>query len=90
MQEPREVTVSMNNRFLTIEFPIDDANLMANVFHGLTQYIKEGFGIKLRHSYMTFSGSQQIETKVISKPEEMTEWMREAEGLISVLLKRPL
>ena len=90
MQQPQDVMISMNDRFLTIELPIDDANLMSNVFHGLTQYVKEGFGIKLRHSYKTFSGSQQIETKVISKPEDMAEWMKEAERLISALVKRPL
>jgi len=90
MQEPQDVTVSMNDRFLTIELPIDDDNLTANVFRGLTQYVKEGFGMRLRHSYRTFSGSQQIETKVISKPEEMVEWIKDAQSLISALLKRPL
>lgn len=90
MQEPQDVTVSMNDRFLTIELPINDDNPMANVFLGLTQYVKEGFGIKLRHSYRTFSGSLQIVTKVISKPEDMAEWMKEAASLISIFLKRPL
>ena len=90
MQEPQDVTVSMIDRFLTIELPIDDADLIADVFYGLTRYVEGGFGIKLRHSYRTFSGSQQIETKVISKPEDMAEWMKEAESLISALLKRPL
>lgn len=89
MQEPQDVTVSMNDRFLTIELPIDDDSLTASVFHGLMQYVKKGFGIKLRHSYRTFSGSQQIATKVISKPEDMAEWMKEAASLISALLKRP-
>ena len=90
MQEPQDVTVSMNDRFLALELPIDDDNLISNVFLGLTQYVKEGFGIRLRHSYRTFSGSRQIETKVISKPEEMAEWMKETASLISALLKRPL
>jgi hypothetical protein len=74
MHEPQDVTVSMNDRFLTIEVPIDDGNFMANILHKLTQYVKEGFGIKLMHSDRTFSGSQQLVTKVISKPEEMGEW----------------
>ena len=90
MQQPQDVTVSINDRFLTIELPINDSNLMFDVFHGLTQYVKQGFAIKLRHSYRTFSGSQQIETKVISKPEDMDEWMKEAERLISALVKQPL
>ena len=90
MQEPQDVTVSMNDRFLTIGLPIDDDHLIASVFLGLMKYVKKGFGIKLKYSYRTFSGSQQIETKVISKPEDMAEWMKEAESLISALLKRPL
>ena len=90
MQQAQDVTVSINDRFLTIELPINDSNLISDVFHGLTQYVKQGFGIKLRHSYRTFSGSQQIETKVISKPEDMDEWMKEAERLISALVKQPL
>jgi hypothetical protein len=76
MHEPQDVTVSMNDRFLTVEVQIDDGNLMANIFHGLTQYVKEGFGIKLAHSDRTFSGSQQLVTKVISKQEEMGDRTR--------------
>jgi hypothetical protein len=76
MHEPQDVTVSMNDRFLTVEVQIDDGNLMANIFHGLTQYVKEGFGIKLTHSDRTFSGSQQLVTKVISKQEEMGDRTR--------------
>ena len=76
MHEPQDVTVSMNDRFLTVEVQIDDGNLMANIFHGLTQYVKEGFGIKLAHSDRTFSGSQQLVTKVIAKPEEMGDRTR--------------
>jgi cell division protein ZapA (FtsZ GTPase activity inhibitor) len=54
MHEPQDVTVSINDRLLTIEVPIDDGNLMANIFHKLTQYVKEGFETKLMHSDRTF------------------------------------
>ena len=88
MDELTEVTVSMNDRFFTIDLPIEDEKLIASVFLGLGQYVKKGFPLKVRQSYLTFSGSEEIVTKVISKTQQMAEWAEETKGLISGIRKR--
>jgi hypothetical protein len=88
MDELRAVTVSMNDRFFTIDLPIEDERLIASVFLGLGQYVKKGFPIKVRQSYLTFSGSEEIVTKIISKTQQMAEWAEETRGLISAIRKR--
>jgi hypothetical protein len=88
MEEPREVTTSINERFFTIDLPIEDEHLIASVLLGLGQYVKRGFPIKVKQSYMTFSGSQEISTILISSPKQIADWGKETKGLISALLKR--
>ena len=88
MDELKVVTVSMNDRFFTIDLPIEDEKLIGSVFLGLAQYVKEGSAIKVRQSYLTFSGSEEIVTKVISKTQQMAEWAEETKGLISAIRKR--
>ena len=88
MDELKVVTVSMNDRFFTIDLPIEDEKLIESVFLGLAQYVKEGSAIKVRQSYVTFSGSEEIVTKVISKTQQMAEWVKETKGLISGIRKR--
>jgi hypothetical protein len=88
MEEPKEVTISINERFFTIDLPIEDETLIASVFLGLGQYVKRGFPIKVKQSYMTFSGSQEISTMLISSTKQIANWGKETKGLISALLKR--
>jgi len=88
MEEPREITVSINDRFFTIDLPIEDEKLIASVFLGLGQYVKKGFPIKVRQSYVTFSGTETTITKVISKPQQIAEWGKETKGIISAIRKR--
>ena len=88
MQEPREVAVSLNDRFFTIDLPIDDEKLIASVFLGLARYVNRVSAIKVKQSYVTFSGTQEVNSKLISKPQEIAEWGKETKGLISGLRKR--
>ena len=88
MEEPREVTITMNDRFFTIDLPIEDEKLIACVFLGLARDINEVSPIKVKQSYVTFSGTQEVIAKLISKPQQIAEWGKETKGLISALRKR--
>ena len=88
MQEPREISVSINERFFTIDIPIQDETLVASVLLGLGQYVKRGLPIKVKQSHITFSGSQEVSTMVISSTNQIAKWGKVTKGLISALLKR--
>jgi len=88
MEEPREVTVTMNDRFFTIDLPIEDEKLIASVFLGLARYVNKVSAIKVKQSYVTFSGTQEVVTTLISKPQQIAEWGKETKGLIAGLRKR--
>lgn len=88
MEEPREVAVTLNDRFFTIDLPIEDEKLIASVFLGLARYVNDVSPLKIRQSYVTFSGTQEVVAKLISKPRHIAEWGKETKGLISGLRKR--
>jgi hypothetical protein len=88
VREPREISVSINERFFTIDLPIQDERLVASVLLGLGQYVKRGLPIKVKQSYITFSGSQEVSTMVISSTKQIAKWGKVTKGLISALLKR--
>ena len=88
MEEPRDISVSINERFFTIDLPIRDETLIASVLLGLGQYVKRGLPIRVKQSYITFSGSQEVSTMVISSTTQIAKWGKEIGGLISALLKR--
>jgi hypothetical protein len=88
MQEPTEVEVSISDRFFTINLPIEDEKLIASVFLGLGQYVKKGFPIKVKQSYVTFSSSVEITAKLILKTHQVAEWGKETKAFISAMQKR--
>ena len=88
MKEPRDVSVSINERFFTIDLPIQDEKLIASILLGLGQYVKRGLPIRVKQSYITFSGSQEVSTIVISSTQQIAKWGKVTKGLISALLKR--
>jgi hypothetical protein len=88
MEEPREITVSITDRFFTLDLPIEDEQLIGNVLLGLAQYVKEGLPIKVKEAYLTFSGTEEIMTKVISTTKQVAEWGKEIKGLITAIKKR--
>jgi hypothetical protein len=88
MTSPKEITTSITDRFFTIDLPIDDEKLIASVLLGLAQYVKSGNSLKVKQSYITFSGTQEIITKFISRPNQVAEWGKETKRCISALKKR--
>jgi hypothetical protein len=62
--------------------------LIASVLLGLGQYVKTGLPIRVKQSYITFSGSQEVSTMLISSTEQIAKWGKLTKGLISALLKR--
>lgn len=88
MEEPTEVEVSISDRFFTLNLPVEDERLIASVFLGLGQYVKKGFPIKVKQSYLTFSSSVEITAKLISKTQHVAEWGKETKEFISAMQKR--
>ena len=88
MEEPRDISVSINERFFTIDLPIQDERLIASVLLGLGQYVKRGLPIRVKQSYITFSGSQEVSTMLISSTQQIAKWGKVTKDVISALLKR--
>jgi hypothetical protein len=88
MKEPRDVGIAIHNRFFTLDVSIDDEELIMSLLAGLALYIRKGNSIKVRQSYVTFSGSQEILTKFISKTEQVGEWSKETKQILSALKKK--
>ena len=88
MGDPKEVSVSINDRFLTIDLRIEDEELMSSIFAGIALYVRKGLPVKVRQSYVTFSGSQEILTKFMTKTEHVAQWSQETRQIISTLRKR--
>ena len=88
MGDPKEVSVSINDRFLTIDLRIEDEELMSSIFAGIALYVRKGLPVKVRQSYVTFSGSQEILTKFMTKTEHVAQWSQETKQIISTLRKR--
>ncbi len=88
MEEPREVAVTMNDRFFTIDLPIEDEKLIASVFLGLAKYVNKVSPLKVKQSYVTFSGTQEVVSTLISRPQQIAEWGKETKVLIAGLRKR--
>ena len=87
MEEPRDISVSINERFFTMDLPIQDERLIASVLLGLGQYVKRGLPIRVKQSYITFSGSQEVSTMLISSTQQIAKWGKVTKELISALLK---
>jgi hypothetical protein len=87
MEETRDISVSINERFFTIDLPIQDERLIASVLLGLGQYVKRGLPIRVKQSYITFSGSQEVSTMLISGAKQIAEWGKATKEIISALRK---
>ena len=88
MEDPKEVSVAINDRFLTIDLKIEDEDLISGIFAGIALYVRKGMPVKVRQSYVTFSGSQEILTKYMTKTEHVAQWSQETRQIISVLRRR--
>jgi hypothetical protein len=88
MKETREVGVAIHDRFFTMNVDIDDEELIMSLLAGLALYVRKGNSIRVKQSYVTFSGSQEIITKFISKAEQVGEWSKETKQILSALKKK--
>jgi len=88
MKEPRDVGIAIHDRFFTLDVGIEDEELIMSVLAGLALYVRKGNSLKIRQSYATFSGSQEVMTKFISKPEQVGEWGKETKQILSTLKKK--
>jgi hypothetical protein len=88
MKPPRELSVTLSRRSINVDLPIDDEELVDCVFLGLAAYVKKGFPIKAKQAYTTFSGTQEVLSKVFSTPQQVVSWRKELKALTSALLKR--
>jgi uncharacterized alpha/beta hydrolase family protein len=88
MKEPREVRVSILDPFFTLDVGIEDEELIMSLLAGLALYVQKGNSLKVRQSYATFSGSQEIITKFISKTQQVGEWSKETKQILSALKKK--
>jgi hypothetical protein len=88
MKAPRDVGVSIQDRFFTLDVGIEDEELIMSLLAGLALYVRKGNTLKVRQSYVTFSGSQEIMTKFISKTEHVGEWSKETKQILSALKKK--
>jgi hypothetical protein len=88
MKGPRDVGVSIQDRFFTLDVGIEDEELIMSLLAGLALYVRKGNSLKVRQSYVTFSGSQEIVTKFISKTEQVGEWSKETRQILSALKKK--
>lgn len=89
VKEAKEITLSINDRVLTVDLSIKDTDLIETLFDALTEYVNQGSSIKVRQSYMTSpSESTKIFSKIITKDEQMDQWRSETRQLISVLQKK--
>ena len=87
MDEPKEVIVTISERSFNLDLPIYEEKLMACVLSGLEQYVKNHSSIRVKQAYQTFSGTQEVVSKVISSTEQLAEWEKETKRIISVLRK---
>ena len=87
MDEPKEIIVTISERSFNLDLPIYDEKLRLCILFGLKQYVKNGFPMKVKQAYKTFSGTQEVVTKVISTTEQLAEWGDETKRIISTLRK---
>lgn len=90
MQEPRMVAISINNKFLSLEIRIKDAELIESIMHGLASYVKNGSPIWVMRTFSASLGDSSIEmvSKEISKGEDMDQFLEDTRRLISSFIEQ--
>ena len=91
MKKPKEVTISIDDQFFTIELAVDDEELIEIFFSGLKKYAGEGSPIKLTQAYVdsdALSKGTKIVTKTITQGEQIDALRMEVRRITTVLLRR--
>ncbi len=91
MKKFDEIEITLTENSFGLSFSVMDEDLLDVVMDALEEYVKRGFPIKLRQTYMTSpSDSVKMIIKLISKMSQMEEWRGEIKQLIRVLKKQAL
>lgn len=91
MKKPREVTVSIDDQFFTVELSIKDEDLIEAFFGMLKNYVKRHSPIKLTQARVdsdSLSKGTKIVTKTITKNGEMDSLWREVISTTAILIRR--
>ena len=88
MKDPKEISLSISGRILTIEVALQDEDLIETLFGALSEYVKEGTQLKIMQTYSSpLTESTKIMTKLISKGSQMMEWRDEMRQLMCLMKK---
>jgi len=84
------VAISINNKFLSLEIRIKDAELIESIMHGLASYVKNGSPIWVMRTFSASLGDSSIEmvSKEISKGEDMDQFLEDTRRLISSFIEQ--
>ena len=89
MEEARQVNISINDKYFSIDVSVKDWELIETIFSSFTEYLESGGPIKIKQTYVeSLSDSMKIISKLISKKEQVDRWKGETKQLISVLRKK--
>jgi hypothetical protein len=91
MKKPKEVTISIDDQFFTIELAVDDEELIEIFFNGLKKYAGQGSPIKLTQAYVdsdALSKGTKIVTKTITQGKQIDALRMEVRRITTVLLRR--
>jgi hypothetical protein len=91
MKKPKEVTVSIDDQFFTIELSVNDDDLIEAFFGMLKRYVKEKSPIKLTQAMVypeSFSNETKIVTKTITQNKEIDKLRRELMSATATLMRR--
>ena len=88
MKGTSDLTVTISDRIITFELPVNNENLVEAIFDALAEYVKEGSSLNVLQMYANAtSDSTRMIRKIISKAPQMLEWRDEIRRLMCVLRK---
>ena len=89
MEKTTEITITVSDRLITVELPVQDDESMEAVADALKRYLKKkGSKIKIKQAYVnSLEDSTQVLSKVISKRKEIDQWRNETGQFITTINK---
>lgn len=89
MEKTTEITITVSNRLITVELPLQDNESIEAIADALKRYLKKkGSKIKIKQAYVnSLEDSTQVLSKVISKRKEIDQWRNETGQFITTINK---
>ena len=82
---PKLITISVSDKFISIEIGIQDAVLMNYIFNGLKEYVQKSSPIKFIETDTTsLSKRKRLVTKIVSNRSQMKKFGIDFMRLIKV------